>query len=451
MLIVGAGIAGVTAARTLEVRGITDFLLLEAGDRIGGRIREDKETGAELGANWIHGLDLRDRQHHPIWREWTHCDPDGPDGSVTPFHYTRVFNRSGVEYNLRDKNGVYMMRKSVLDQAYKKAEDIVLTEDISLREGMMEEGWKPRTPLDNFLEWSKCDFDSAITPEMASLLFYFPAYTYYAFLGPEPNATAIDYLVTDKKGYSFVTECLARNFKNDRINLNSLVTEVHTADDCVCATVSGSQQYCGRYAIVTFPIGVLHAAVNKEEGSVRFLPPLPDWKIHAIQNTTPVYYGKVHLFFKTPFWNVTNEQQVLGYISNERGYYAYYVLDKNTPNKISVDIAEHLAVRVSNQTANKTVSEVMTILRKIFGQGIPEPYTAKVSGWSTDPLFYCAFTAFKTGAPLDVFDYLLKPVKNSLYFAGESLNSSEYGYTHSGYGSGAYVAHQIAHLLSPSH
>ena len=61
VLILGAGITGVTDARTLEVNAITDFLILEAGDRIGGRIREDDGTGLGLRANWIQGLDMRDK------------------------------------------------------------------------------------------------------------------------------------------------------------------------------------------------------------------------------------------------------------------------------------------------------------------------------------------------------------------------------------------------------
>ena len=452
VLILGAGITGITAARTLEVKGIEDFLVLEAGDRIGGRIREDRATGAELGANWIHGLDLRDRLHHPIWREWSECDSDGPDGSVTPFNFTRVFNSSGGEYDIWDKDGVYLKRKAVFDRAYKAASELemIITDDISLREALEKEGWTPQSPLDNFIEWAKCDFDSAITSDKASLLLYFPAYTYYAFLGPEPNAKAIDYLVTDKKGYSFVTECMARNFKNDRVKSNSVVTSVETAKDCVCATVNGSMRYCGQYGIVTFGIGALHAAVNEEENSVRFTPQLPHWKRDAIRNATPVFYGKVHLIFNTSFWNVTKNQQVLGYVSKDRGYYAYYILDRDTPNRITVDVAEGLAVRVSNQSEKETIGEVMTILGKIFGPNIPQPHTALVSKWSTDPLFRCAYTAYRTGVPETVFDDLLKPVNNSLYFAGESLNSSDYGYTHSGYGSGAYVAHQIANLLSPT-
>ena len=134
-----------------------------------------------------------------------------------------------------------------------------------------------------------------------------------------------------------MTECLARNFKKYRVKLNSVVTAVHTAEDCVCTTVNGSSRYRGRYGIVTFSIGALHAAINEEENSVRFKPPLPDWK--QGMTATPVYYGKVHLLFNSSFWNVTTEdQQVLGYVSNERGYYAYYILDRLTPNVITVDM-----------------------------------------------------------------------------------------------------------------
>ena len=93
--------------RTLEVNGINNFLVIEATDRIGGRIREYDGTGIEVGANWIHGLDLRDPKHHPIWREWVECDEDGPDGSVTPFTCSSVYNIMGKPYNISDMGGIY--------------------------------------------------------------------------------------------------------------------------------------------------------------------------------------------------------------------------------------------------------------------------------------------------------------------------------------------------------
>ena len=451
VLILGAGITGISAARTLEVSGITNFLVLEATDRIGGRIREYDGTSIEVGANWIHGLDLRDPNHHPIWREWVECDEDGPDGSVTPSSFSSVYNVMGKPYNISDQHGTYQKRKAVFRTAYKRAEKLnkILTYDISLRQGLKWGGWTPQTALDNFTEWVTCDFDSAITPEEASLLMYFPSYTYTAFLGPEKNATAIDYLVTDRKGYSFVTECLARNFKKDHVRLNSTITMIHTAEDCVCVSVHDGKHYCGRFGIVTFSIGVLHAAISGKEPSVHFEPPLPQWKQYAIHSATPVQYGKVHLLFNTSFWKAADgAQQTFGYVSDRRGYYAYYILYSKHPNMITVDITEELAVHVSTQSEKVTVHEVMTILRRIFGENIPDPYTAIISKWSTDPLFQCAYTAYTTGVSETVFDALLRPVNNSLYFAGEALNSSDYGYTHSGYGSGAYVARQISRMMS---
>ena len=59
VVIVGAGIAGLAAAVELGRRGVKDFVLLEAGDRVGGRISVKDYKGRKLhmGANWIHNAD----------------------------------------------------------------------------------------------------------------------------------------------------------------------------------------------------------------------------------------------------------------------------------------------------------------------------------------------------------------------------------------------------------
>jgi monoamine oxidase len=56
-IVIGAGLAGATAAAELTARGV-DVVVLEARDRVGGRIRTDRSWGVpiELGASWIHGL-----------------------------------------------------------------------------------------------------------------------------------------------------------------------------------------------------------------------------------------------------------------------------------------------------------------------------------------------------------------------------------------------------------
>ena len=57
-IVVGAGMAGLTAARLLDRTG-QQVVVLEARDRVGGRIWTDRTDGlvTDLGASWIHGID----------------------------------------------------------------------------------------------------------------------------------------------------------------------------------------------------------------------------------------------------------------------------------------------------------------------------------------------------------------------------------------------------------
>ncbi|MEL7533797.1 MAG: FAD-dependent oxidoreductase, partial [Bacteroidota bacterium] len=57
IIIIGAGAAGLYAAYTLAQRGI-DFQILEATDRLGGRlgkIDDFADYPLDTGAQWLHG------------------------------------------------------------------------------------------------------------------------------------------------------------------------------------------------------------------------------------------------------------------------------------------------------------------------------------------------------------------------------------------------------------
>lgn len=58
VIIIGAGVSGLSAAHTLQSHGF-NTLVLEARDRVGGRIWTDYSTGTpmDLGSSWIHGID----------------------------------------------------------------------------------------------------------------------------------------------------------------------------------------------------------------------------------------------------------------------------------------------------------------------------------------------------------------------------------------------------------
>ena len=441
VLILGAGISGVAAARTLEVNGVTDFLVLEASDRVGGRIRERDGTNIEVGANWIHGLDLSDPDHHPIWREWTACDQDGPGGSPTP-DFTSVYDSDGNQIDI--ENGPFVTRHDAFLSAFDAVFELDAPINTSTRQGLTRVGWEAKDSLDNWFEWYYIDLELGVTPQKLSLPIYSELSTYTDFTESEDEDETDDYLVVDEKGFSFVVRCMARNFINDTIKLNSVVKQIKVAEDCVCAKIEGGGMYCGRYGIVTFSAGVLQAGIRGDENSVQFEPPLPQWKQDAINSITPVFYGKIFLVFSTRFWEETEEdQEILGYVSEERGYYAYYVLDKNRPNTITVDVTGNLTIRIATQSEEETVNEIMTILRKIFNNdSLPDPESSVISKWHLDPFYLHSYSTYGPGVPESIFEDLLKPVSGRLYFAGEALNSTNYGSTQGAYGTGVFAAQQ---------
>ena len=65
VLILGAGAAGIGFASKLYEKGEKDFLILEAQNYIGGRMRDVKfgQITIENGANWLHGIE----KNHPIY------------------------------------------------------------------------------------------------------------------------------------------------------------------------------------------------------------------------------------------------------------------------------------------------------------------------------------------------------------------------------------------------
>lgn len=65
VLILGGGVAGLIAARTLQEQGISDFLIVEAGHELGGRLKSREFGGSvvELGANWLQGYSPMNPMH----------------------------------------------------------------------------------------------------------------------------------------------------------------------------------------------------------------------------------------------------------------------------------------------------------------------------------------------------------------------------------------------------
>ena len=58
VLILGAGMAGISAAKRLKDLGIDDFLIIEGSDKIGGRVQQQQlgDYTVQTGCLWFYGV-----------------------------------------------------------------------------------------------------------------------------------------------------------------------------------------------------------------------------------------------------------------------------------------------------------------------------------------------------------------------------------------------------------
>ncbi len=285
VLILGAGMAGIKAAQTLDAGGEKDFIILEARDSIGGRIRSEQFAGTtvELGANWITGIDPEQPRLHPLWDLMQQC---GLQGFYSDYDSFTTYNATGVDIIDSD-----LLRWYDLEAAFEQALDISLQRqeeglpDISVREALTMAGWTPTTPEDNFIEWYTFDFCFAESPDISSVFLSLPTVEGFGDLD-----RVADWFVSDSRGFDYLVECLAATFLDtdrdgalidERLHLNANVTdEITWSDECVCASaMEGSEvvTYCAPYGILTFSLGVLQS-----EELIRFQPELPEEKLNAI-------------------------------------------------------------------------------------------------------------------------------------------------------------------------
>lgn len=100
VLIIGAGAAGIAAACRLYQEGVTDVTVLEAENRIGGRIHSVEFGGSvvDLGAQWCHG-----EEDNVIFEMVKDLDVLGD--SFNDYHDNTYYESSGkiVERNVSDE------------------------------------------------------------------------------------------------------------------------------------------------------------------------------------------------------------------------------------------------------------------------------------------------------------------------------------------------------------
>ena len=440
VLILGAGMAGISAARVLHESGV-NFTVLEARDRVGGRMRSEEFGGirVEVGANWIHDVNPANPRDHPIWSLAMRC---GLKGNFSNTSNSVLYDGSTTvpEANSRmvaERFGNAIRAIGMLDEPA-----------ISVREALNRVGWSLNSRLSSFIEWFGFDFQFSDMPRNISL-------REVEVDDSNSQSNVMDFFVADQRGYEYLVHCLGSEFNfstnpmnpDSRLFLNTTVTRINWSDQCVCVDTNAGRVFCGKRAIVTFGIGVLQSASSM----MSFNPPLPQSKIDAINALSMPLYLKIFVKFNSSFWD---DEEYIGRLTTVKGEYQMFQplcningkfleIPRNC-NTLLVTLTEPMSRRVSGQPIEETRNQIVQHLREIYpSAGVPEPVDILVPTWAQDPLYRGAYSNVPPGPPVQAHERLAAPV-GRLYFSGEATNSDSYGTVHGAFLAGVETARMIA-------
>lgn len=429
VIVIGAGLAGLAAARRLQEQGHR-VLVLEGRDRLGGRTWTSNawtDLPIDLGAGWIHGV-----QGNPI------TDLARASGArlvPTDLESIQVYGVDG-----RPLTEAQQARLDDLDRRLSRALKSLSPAqgpDRSLQERLQASlGWDRLDPQERqqlaYLIDSRFEQEyGASARELSSRWIDADS----AFDGP-------DALV--EPGFGALVAHLAPGLT---IQLGQRVIAIDGSGrggapvtvSCQAEGGAGSStSHEADQVLVTVPLGVLKA------GRIRFDPPLPAEKQAAIQQLGMGTLNKCCLRFARPFWPTGVDW--LGRITDAAdGWNEWVSLFRPLKQPVLIGFqAGSAAETIETWSDQRQIASAMASLRQMYGAAIPDPIGVQISRWHQDPMALGAYSFQAVGSTPDMRQALAKPMGGRIFFAGEATSTDQFGTTHGAFLSGLRAAAEMA-------
>lgn len=417
VVVIGAGLAGLAAARQLAGQG-HQVTILEGRTRVGGRTWTSAlwpDAPVDLGASWIHE---------------TVGNPLTPLAQQAGAQLITTSYDSVVDYDI---NG-----QPITAARAARLEELKGEHEWAITQGQNDNiDRSVRTTIESQLDWaslSEADKDlhsfitnSTVEQEYAGSRNELSTYWFDSMSGYDGE----DAVFAD--GYRTLVNYLSRGLN---IQLGQVVSAINSSTATVSITTNKGS-FTADKVIVTVPLGVL------KKGTIKFTPALSSKKSTAISKLGMGNFNKCYLRFPTQFWP---QEDWLEYIppQSEHGKWSQWLnLARLTGKPILLGFnAGDFGGQIEAWTDAQIVSSAMQRLRKIFGSSIPDPTSFQITRWSQDPFSYGAYSFYKLGSKPAMRDDLAAPVGTRVFFAGEATHRQMFATAHGAYLSGVKAATQ---------
>lgn len=417
IIIIGAGMAGLAAARKLQRSG-HQVTVLEGRDRIGGRIWTDRSwpgAALDMGASWIHGI-----RGNPITDL---AEQFGVETAATDYDNQVVYDRDGRQLSTLEALELSAYAEALYEVVEAAREE--LEEDVPLQTVIdfvyQDEGLRAEEIYAaNYILNALVELEYA---ENSSGLSLFEWDQDEVFPGPDHHFPG---------GYDQIIQGLADGLE---IKLEHVATAVAYHDNGVTIDTNRGQ-FSGDRVVVTVPLGVL------QKGVIDFSPALPNWKLAAINGLEMGLLHKTYLRFPQPFWET--DRDLIGHMASEKGQWTEFLnMHKVTGDPILMGFNSGWYGRELETLPDAEVVARMTaVLRKLYGD-IPEPEAWLISRWHIDPFACGAYSHIPPGSSGKAHDDLAKSVGRRLFFAGEATHRQYPATVHGAFLSGERAAQAI--------
>lgn len=405
-IVIGAGVSGLAAARLLARAG-QQVLVLEARDRIGGRIWTDRtESGAtgdlttDLGASWIHGI---------------------TDSAV--YEAANAFGLRTVEFTV----GAYQPDSRPIayyDPAGQRLSDEAAARfaaDLHAFDERLSRTVSASTPGSSYEDVVEAtlaaqDWDADRTERVREYLRHRSEEQYGVWIGDldahglDDDAVEGDEVVFPD-GYDQLAARLAEGLD---VRLGHRVTALNWSETGVSVTTDRGELAADR-AVLTVPVGVL------KSGDLTIDPPLPEPVAGAVDRLAMNAFEKIFLRFPSRFWDdgvyAVRQQGPAG-----AWWHSWYDLTAlhGDPTLLTF-AAGPCAQQLRGWTDEQVVGSVLDALRRLYGDRVLPPSHVHVTHWQDDPYAQGSYAYLTVGARPEDHDLLATPVGGGvLHLSGEA-------------------------------